>query len=139
MNARLTTTQLINALDPADQKGAKTLFRLLKRKGLVKEVARISYKGKGRKIVLYEMPKKIEIKVPARKMIPEATFLEVAFRAERQGWCQSDVARELGVTSAAVSLRLKSLRKRGVKTPDISSNSGWVLDRNRGRRTVNNT
>jgi biotin operon repressor len=43
-------------------------------------------------------------------------------RAAVEGWCQQDIAKELGVSGAAVSLRLKSLREKGVKVPNFK---GW--------------
>jgi DNA-binding Lrp family transcriptional regulator len=139
MNARLTLSQLGAILGTTDPNEVRVLVRLLKKRGLVKEVGTVSYTGKGRRLILYEMPKKIEIKVPVRKRIPEKTFLEVVNRAERLGCCQSYVAKELGLSEANVSIRLKNLRSRGVKTPDISYNSGWIfVDRNRKRRTLNN-
>jgi predicted transcriptional regulator len=47
-------------------------------------------------------------------------------RAAIEGWNQSDVAYELGISPAAVSLRLSSLRRKGVKVPDIT---GWIADK----------
>lgn len=52
------------------------------------------------------------------------TFLAAVVKASRNGQNQSDVARELGVSAAAVSLRLKGLRDRGVKVPVLVSTRG---------------
>ena len=127
MNARLTLSQLGAALGTTDPNETRALVRLLKNRGIVREVGTVCYNGKGRRRILYEMPRRIEINVPSHKKISEQTFLNVAWRAERRGWCQADVAEELGISQTSVSLRLKRLRSRGVKTPDISSRSGWVF------------
>lgn len=51
-------------------------------------------------------------------------FLVKVVEASTNGHNQSWVATELGCTPAAVSLRLKSLREKGVKVPELSSNRG---------------
>jgi predicted transcriptional regulator len=48
-------------------------------------------------------------------------FLTAVVKAANEGYGQSWVANELGVSSAAVSLRLKSLRDKGVKVPTLAS------------------
>jgi predicted transcriptional regulator len=53
------------------------------------------------------------------------TFLSKIVEAHKAGQNQSWVAEELGVTPAAVSLRMKSLRDKGVNLPTlVSSRSG---------------
>ena len=47
-------------------------------------------------------------------------FLTAVVAAAKAGNNQSEVARELGITPAAVSLRLKSLREKGVKVPELA-------------------
>jgi biotin operon repressor len=49
------------------------------------------------------------------------TFLSKIVEAHRNGNNQSWVAAELGVTPAAVSLRIKALRQKGVKVPELTS------------------
>lgn len=131
MKSRLTTTQFLDALGLkySEYNGAKTLLKFLKSKGVIKELDRVSYSGRGRRIIRYEMPTKIVIKIPSRKRIPEKIFAMAAARAERLGWCQSDLAREIGISPSAVSTRLMSMRMKGIKTPDISSRSGWIRSR----------
>jgi predicted transcriptional regulator len=48
-------------------------------------------------------------------------FLTVVVKAASEGQGQSWVADQLGVSPAAVSLRLKSLREKGVKVPQLTS------------------
>ena len=48
-------------------------------------------------------------------------FLAKVVEAHKTGNNQSWVAKELGVTPAAVSLRLKSLREKGAKIPEVAS------------------
>jgi len=48
-------------------------------------------------------------------------FLTAVVQAANEGYGQSWVANELGVSPAAVSLRLKSLRDKGVKVPTLAS------------------
>jgi predicted transcriptional regulator len=56
-------------------------------------------------------------------------FLGKVVEAANGGMNQSWVADELGVSAAAVSLRLKSLRDKGVKIPTLASTrSGNVAD-----------
>ena len=47
-------------------------------------------------------------------------FLACVVKVAGEGGNQSDVASSLGVTPAAVSLRLKSLREAGVKLPELA-------------------
>jgi predicted transcriptional regulator len=49
------------------------------------------------------------------------TFLSKIVEAHRNGNNQSWVAAELGVTPAAVSLRIKALRQKGIKVPELTS------------------
>lgn len=51
-------------------------------------------------------------------------FLVAVVKAANEGRGQSSVAAELGVSPAAVSLRLKSLREKGVKVPTLASARG---------------
>lgn len=51
-------------------------------------------------------------------------FLSKIVEASKNGMNQSWVADELGVSPAAVSLRIKSLRDKGVKIPELSSTRG---------------
>ena len=48
-------------------------------------------------------------------------FLTKVVEASKSGHNQSWVATELGCTPAAVSLRLKSLRDKGVRIPELAS------------------
>lgn len=48
-------------------------------------------------------------------------FLVKVVEASKSGHNQSWVAAELGCTPAAVSLRLKSLREKGVRVPELAS------------------
>jgi predicted transcriptional regulator len=48
-------------------------------------------------------------------------FLSCVVKTAAAGGNQSMVASELGITAAAVSLRLKSLREKGVKVPQLAS------------------
>jgi predicted transcriptional regulator len=52
------------------------------------------------------------------------TFLGKVVEAYRNHHNQSWIARELGITPAAVSLRLSGLRKKGVKVPELVSGRG---------------
>jgi biotin operon repressor len=61
-----------------------------------------------------------------RKTVNLVKFMQTIVRAAANGHNQSDVARSLGVTPAAVTLRLQSLRKKGIKVPNINANAGWV-------------
>ena len=62
----------------------------------------------------------------ARITVSLRDFLACVVRVAKEGGNQSTVAAELGVTAAAVSLRLKSLREKGVKVPELA-----------GRRSAN--
>jgi predicted transcriptional regulator len=53
-------------------------------------------------------------------------FLSCVVKVANDGGNQSTVATTLGITPAAVSLRLKSLREKGVKVPELA-----------GKRSVN--
>lgn len=46
-----------------DYNGAKILLRLLQKKGIAKEVGKISPTGRGRKMVVYELPEEISLGV----------------------------------------------------------------------------
>ena len=48
-------------------------------------------------------------------------FLTAVVMAAREGHNQSWVAEQIGCTPAAVSLRLKSLREKGVAVPTLAS------------------
>lgn len=56
-----------------------------------------------------------------RTTISLRDFLQCVVRVAKEGGNQSTVAGELGITPAAVSLRLKSLRDKGVKVPQLTS------------------
>lgn len=47
-------------------------------------------------------------------------FLQCVVKVAHAGGNQSMVATELGITPAAVSLRLKGLRDKGVKVPELA-------------------
>ena len=51
-------------------------------------------------------------------------FLAKVVEAHRNNHNQSWIAKELGITPAAVSLRISGLRKRGVKLPELVSGRG---------------
>jgi hypothetical protein len=53
-------------------------------------------------------------------------FLGKVVEAHKKGMNQSWIANELGVTPAAVSLRISGLRKKGVKLPELVSGRGSV-------------
>jgi len=61
-----------------------------------------------------------------RKTVNLVKFMMTIVKAAANGHHQSDVARSLGVSPAAVTLRLQALRKKGVKVPNINSNDGWM-------------
>jgi len=48
-------------------------------------------------------------------------FLTAVVEAAKDGHNQTWVANELGCSPAAVSLRIKSLREKGVKVPELAS------------------
>jgi predicted transcriptional regulator len=50
-----------------------------------------------------------------KKNVSVETFLRKVVEASKKGFSQTWVARELGITPAAVSLRISYLRKQGVK------------------------
>jgi len=50
-----------------------------------------------------------------QKSIGVETLINTVVKHHRKGGSQSSVARELGITPAAVSLRMKYLREQGVK------------------------
>jgi predicted transcriptional regulator len=52
------------------------------------------------------------------------TFLSKVVEAYHNGHNQSWIAAELGVSPAAVSLRLSGLRKKGVRVPELVSGRG---------------
>ena len=54
------------------------------------------------------------------------TFLGKVVEAYHNGHNQSWIAAELGVSAAAVSLRISGLRKKGVKLPELVSGRGSV-------------
>jgi predicted transcriptional regulator len=55
-----------------------------------------------------------------RKSVSVETFVNTIMRHMRNGGNQTSVARELGVTPAAVCLRLKYLRQNGSSIPKSS-------------------
>jgi predicted transcriptional regulator len=48
-------------------------------------------------------------------------FLTCIVKAAKEGYNQTWVASELGCSPAAVSLRIKSLREKGVKVPELAT------------------
>lgn len=61
-----------------------------------------------------------------RNNVDVITFMQAVIKAAAKGHSQASVARELGVTGAAVTLRLQALRRKGIKLPNINSNKGWI-------------
>jgi biotin operon repressor len=62
---------------------------------------------------------------PAGKdAIDMRTFLGKVMEAYKNNHNQSWIAKELGVSPAAVSLRLKALKDKGVKVPELVSGRG---------------
>ena len=59
-----------------------------------------------------------------RSSVDMRTFLGKVVEAHKKGHNQSWIAAELGVSAAAVSLRLSALRKKGVKVPELVSGRG---------------
>ncbi len=59
-----------------------------------------------------------------RSSVDMKTFLGKVVEAYHNGHNQSWIAAELGVTPAAVSLRLSGLRKKGVRVPELVSGRG---------------
>lgn len=70
--SRYTSLEFMEALglDYSDYNGATILLRLLASKGIAKEVDKISPTGKGRKMVVYELPDEITLSVTPPKSIP---------------------------------------------------------------------
>lgn len=68
--AKFTSLQFMEAigLKISDYNGAKILLRSLLKKGVAKEVGKISRHGTGRPMIVYELPKKIslDLKPPKR-------------------------------------------------------------------------
>jgi len=60
-------------------------------------------------------------RIPGKASVSLRDFLTVVVRAAAAGQNQTWVANELGCSPAAVSLRLKSLRDKGVKVPELAS------------------
>jgi predicted transcriptional regulator len=61
-----------------------------------------------------------DLKMAGKSAVSLRDFLTAVVAAAKAGNNQSEVARELGITPAAVSLRLKSLREKGVKVPELA-------------------
>ena len=60
-------------------------------------------------------------RIPGKGSVSLRDFLTAVVNAAAAGQNQSDVAASLGCSPAAVSLRLKSLRDKGVNLPALSS------------------
>jgi predicted transcriptional regulator len=60
-------------------------------------------------------------RIAGKASVDLRTFLTVVVKASKSGQNQTWVAGELGCTPAAVSLRLKSLREKGVPVPELAS------------------
>jgi DNA-binding Lrp family transcriptional regulator len=56
------------------------------------------------------------------------TFIDAWMNAYDNGGNQSDVARDLGCSSANVSTRAKKLRESGVELPELTVSRGVKLD-----------
>lgn len=55
-------------------------------------------------------------------------FVDAWMNAHENGGNQSDVARELGCSSANVSLRAKRFRENGIELPELVVSRGTKLD-----------
>jgi len=60
-------------------------------------------------------------RIPGKASVSLRDFLVAVVNAARNGQNQTAVAETLGCSPAAVSLRLKSLREKGVKVPELAS------------------
>jgi predicted transcriptional regulator len=60
-------------------------------------------------------------RIAGKASVDLRTFLTVVVKAAANGQNQTWVANELGCSPAAVSLRLKSLRGKGVNLPELAS------------------
>jgi len=60
-------------------------------------------------------------RIPGKASVSLRDFLTVVVKAAAAGQNQTWVANELGCSPAAVSLRLKSLRDKGVRVPELAS------------------
>ena len=71
--AKFTSLEFMEALGLGyfDYNGAKILLRLLAKKGIAKEVGKISLNGKGRPQVVYEIPEEIKISVKPPDVTPK--------------------------------------------------------------------
>lgn len=71
--ARFTSLEFMEALGLGyfDYNGAKILLRLLSKKGIAKEVGKISLNGRGRPQVVYEIPEEIKISVRPPDVTPK--------------------------------------------------------------------
>jgi transcriptional regulator len=56
------------------------------------------------------------------------TFIDAWMNAYENGGNQSDVARDLGCSSANISTRAKKLRENGVELPELTVSRGVKLD-----------
>lgn len=61
--------------------------------------------------------------------VPVKTFVAVIMKHHKRGGNQSSAARAMGVTPAAVSLRLKYLRSLGLKIPKGKTRSATIKQR----------
>lgn len=70
--ARFTSLEFMEALGLGyfDYNGAKTLLRMLTKNGIAKEVDKISPKGKGRKMVVYEIPDEFTLSIKPPETMP---------------------------------------------------------------------
>ena len=60
-------------------------------------------------------------RIPGKASVSLREFLTAVVKASANGQNQTAVAEALGCSPAAVSLRLKSLREKGVKVPELAS------------------
>ena len=60
-------------------------------------------------------------RIPGKASVSLREFLTAVVKAAANGQNQTAVAEALGCSPAAVSLRLKSLREKGVKVPELAS------------------
>ena len=85
-------------------------------------------KRKMAKMTVKKVQKKKVVKVGrpmGQKAVPIAEMIECVVKHHKAGGSQSSAAAELGVTPAAISLRLKYLRDQGVRgLPEFARGAG---------------
>lgn len=68
---------------------------------------------------------------PGQAAVGIESLMAAVYKHHKAGGSMSSIARELGVTPAAISLRLKYLRDNGVKVPEFA--------RGRGKASISST